>query len=223
MSQGEAATRSAAAQASNSEKSATISTSDKLHSSHSTSLRARKARSCLICRSRKVRCDKKSPCSNCRRANIDCLFPATDHPPRWARGLARLPGHVTASNALARPDANAGVDKAMDRLQNLERLFQELSGQLSQARAALNSASGASSEFSFPGSSTRDHDAEQARYSSPVRDADYVHNQFGRLIVQDASRSHYVSNGFWSRVDDEVRQPIGHAITFRGRLADFSF
>ncbi|KAK1837621.1 fungal specific transcription factor domain-containing protein, partial [Colletotrichum chrysophilum] len=33
-------------------------------------------RSCVTCRRRKVRCDKQMPCSNCRRAVIQCIFPA---------------------------------------------------------------------------------------------------------------------------------------------------
>ncbi|CAK7233414.1 hypothetical protein SBRCBS47491_008602 [Sporothrix bragantina] len=46
-----------------------------------------KQRSCVTCRQRKVRCDKLSPCSNCRRADIPCVLPSTERPPRWARRL----------------------------------------------------------------------------------------------------------------------------------------
>ncbi|ERS96532.1 hypothetical protein HMPREF1624_06736 [Sporothrix schenckii ATCC 58251] len=46
-----------------------------------------KPRSCVTCRQRKVRCDKLSPCSNCRRADIPCVLPSMERPPRWARRL----------------------------------------------------------------------------------------------------------------------------------------
>ncbi|CAK7209140.1 hypothetical protein SCUCBS95973_000350 [Sporothrix curviconia] len=46
-----------------------------------------KQRSCVTCRQRKVRCDKLSPCTNCRRADIPCVLPSTERPPRWARRL----------------------------------------------------------------------------------------------------------------------------------------
>ena len=48
---------------------------------------APKQRSCVTCRQRKVRCDKLSPCTNCRRADIPCVLPSTERPPRWARRL----------------------------------------------------------------------------------------------------------------------------------------
>lgn len=32
--------------------------------------------SCLICRQRKVKCDRRDPCSNCVRANQECSFVA---------------------------------------------------------------------------------------------------------------------------------------------------
>ena len=35
-----------------------------------------------------------------------------------------------------------------------------------------------------------------------------VQKQFGRLVLQGKSHSRYVSSGFWSRVNDEVRPPL---------------
>lgn len=43
-------------------------------------------RSCVTCRRRKVRCDKKEPkCSNCGKANIDCIYPPPGRAPRKPR------------------------------------------------------------------------------------------------------------------------------------------
>lgn len=143
-----------------------------------------KLRSCVICRSRKVRCDKLSPCSNCRRANIACVYPSGDRPPRWARRLERpVTGDV------------------MDRLHHLESLVKDLTGQLEQAHAAARSPPAASSNS--PGSSNNDHDAAHQPNSSP-RDPAGLQRKFGRLVVQDSSKSRYVGSGFWSWVNDEV-------------------
>jgi hypothetical protein len=169
---------------------------------------APKLRSCVVCRNRKVRCDKQSPCSNCRRANMACVFPSTDRPPRWARRLERLTNNAAASNAPAPQDADPGVGKVMDRLRNLENLVKELSGQLEQAHAAASSAGGGSSGVNCPGNSTQDRDAEHQRDTSPATNTNSVQKQFGRLVLQDASRSRYVSSGFWSRVNDEVSRPV---------------
>ncbi|RAK99089.1 Zn(II)2Cys6 transcription factor [Aspergillus ibericus CBS 121593] len=39
-------------------------------------------RSCITCRRRKVRCNKKTPCSNCVKAGIQCIFPPPGRAPR---------------------------------------------------------------------------------------------------------------------------------------------
>ena len=96
----------------------------------------------------------------------------------------------------------------MERLRNLEYLVKELSGQLEVANAAASSAAGGSSGANSPGSSFQDRDAEHQRDSSIATKSSSVQKQFGRLVVQDTSRSRYVSSGFWSRVHDEVCQPV---------------
>ncbi|EXJ76686.1 uncharacterized protein A1O5_01194 [Cladophialophora psammophila CBS 110553] len=184
-------------------------------------VQAPKSRSCLVCRNRKVRCDKQSPCSNCRRANIACVYPSTDRPPRWTRRFNRLTHNVLASSAPVPQDANPDLDKVMDRLRNLEQLVKELSGQLEQARAraAAHSAAGGSSGVNSPGSSSQNRDAEHHRDLSPATGISSVRKQFGRLVLQDSSRSHYVSSAFWSRVDDELD---GLETESRGLVADDS-
>ena len=164
-------------------------------------------RSCVVCRTRKVRCDKLSPCSNCRRANIACVFPSTERPPRWARRLERVANNA-ASNAQASQGPDPAATQVMERLRNLEGLVKELSGQLEQANAAASSAAGSSSGVNSPESSSHDRDTDHQRDTSPNTSAGNVQKQFGRLVLQDANRSRYVSSGFWSRVNDEVRWPV---------------
>ena len=171
----------------------------------STSAAAPKLRSCVICRSRKVRCDKKSPCSNCRRANIACVFPSTDGPPRWARRLERLPNNATASNAPTPQHTDPSVG---ERLRHLENLVKELSGQLEQAHAAASLADGASFGVDTPASSTQYRDAEHQKNTSSATNSSSVQKEFGRLVLQNPGHSRYVSSGFWAWVNDEVRQPL---------------
>ena len=96
----------------------------------------------------------------------------------------------------------------MERVRNLEELVKQLRGQLEQAHAAANLAGGGSSEATSPGSSAQDPDAEHQRDTSSATKTSSVQKNFGRLVIQDASRSRYVSSGFWSRVNDEVGRPV---------------
>ncbi|CAG8311630.1 unnamed protein product [Penicillium nalgiovense] len=182
--------RGALASASDAEKNARCDASGR----NITSL---KPRSCVVCRSRKVRCDKRAPCSNCRRANIACVLPPTDRPPRWARRLDRLNSAV--SNLHAPQETDPVAEDVMERLQNLESLVQELRAQLEQAKTTANSAAEGSFGVGSPESSAHD------RQSNPscISTAD-VQSRFGRLVLQDSNRSRYVSSGFWSRVNDEI-------------------
>ena len=191
---------SADASASLSEKNATLSTAN---TSTLASASKPKVRSCVVCRTRKVRCDRQSPCSNCRRANIACVFPSTDRPPRWARRLERITKEE-ASKPKKSQDPDPAAARVVERLRNLENLVKELSGQLEQANAAASSVASGSSGVNSPESSGYDHDTAHQRDASPGTDTGPIRKQFGRLVLQDANRSRYVSSGFWSRVDDEV-------------------
>ena len=192
---------SAGASALGSEKNATSAASARTSSAHAP---APKLRSCIACRTRKVRCDRQSPCSRCRRANIACVSQSTNRPPRWARRLEHLTNNAAASNAPAPQDAVPDVGKVMDRLRSLECLIKELSGQLEQAHAEARSVGGGSTGANSPGSSSQHRDAEHQKNKLSTTNTSSVQKQFGRLVLQDASRSRYVSSGFWSRVSDEV-------------------
>ena len=153
--------------------------------------RLNKPRSCVVCRRRKVRCDKLQPCTNCRLANIACVVPTNDRPPRWARRLDRLTQDASATGtpstlpSAAPPELVPGTAEVMERLKKLEGLVKDLNSQLEHARAS-----------SSPGT---------ADSSSPATSTTDTQRHFGRLVLQHPDRSRYVSSGFWSRVSDEVR------------------
>lgn len=171
-----------------------------------------KPRSCVVCRRRKVRCDKASPCANCRRANIACVFPssADDRPPRWARRLERL-----TTNATPSPDTQAV--QVMERLRSLEGLVKELSSQLELAHAAAGSEGGGSaSSANSPLQAAGVHDT--AGGTSTQASSASVQKQFGRLVLKDANRSRYISSGFWSRVDVSA-STFSQSVTSHGKIA----
>ena len=200
-----------AASASWAEKSAKLPTSART----SSSVPAPKLRSCIICRSRKVRCDKQSPCSNCRRANVQCELPSTKRLPRWARRFDGSTKKAATWDASAPQDVEPDIDQALERLHNVENMVKELSSQLEQARGVTSSARGDLTTGNSPGSSTQNHDAGLQKQMSPERYTVGVDQQVGRLVVQDASRVRYVSSSFWSRIDDEVGQLVVDMPSFR--------
>ncbi|KZL77416.1 fungal specific transcription factor domain-containing protein [Colletotrichum tofieldiae] len=153
-----------------------------------------KPRSCVVCRSRKVRCDKRLPCYNCRRANIACIVASDDQPPRWARRLERL-------TAKPQQEADPATDQVMDRLRNLEKLVKELGEQLAQGEASGAGPSAGRDGPAWP----VDEDGQHHRPKAPAAvTAAGIQPKFGRLVLQDGGRSQYVGSGFWSRVSDEL-------------------
>ncbi|OAQ95837.1 hypothetical protein LLEC1_01372 [Akanthomyces lecanii] len=159
---------------------------------------ASKPRSCVTCRTRKVRCDKKSPCSNCRRAEIPCVLPSDDKPPRWARRLDRL---AHSSGSVAAP-ADAGSSQVMNRLQNLENLVKNLSAELHQAR---NTGSHNVHDSASPlPTQTWPPQSQQAASPASTDSNSQAHRQPGRLIPGYLGRSQYVASGFWSQISDEL-------------------
>jgi hypothetical protein len=74
------------------------------------------ARSCVTCRRRKVKCDKKVPCSNCTKAQTQCVFPAPGRAPRRPRQGGKVVSEREA--------------ELLKRLRRLEGVVEELSGQV---------------------------------------------------------------------------------------------
>ena len=137
-----------------------------------------------------------------------CVFPPTDRPPRWARRLERLNNNVAAaSNGAVPQEADPNVNRVMDRLRNLEDLVKELSAQLEQAHATTSSSSDGPSNINIHDVFAQDLEAEHQRDTPSLGNTSSVQKQFGKLVLQDASRSRYVSSAFWSRVNDEVNWP----------------
>ena len=203
-------------------------------------------RSCVTCRRRKVRCDKHMPCSNCRRAQISCIFPAPERAPRRPR--RKDPNSI-------KPQSSERELELMKRLRKLEGIVEELSGQVELETTRNHSNSGDSPENAAAafGSDVANAFIETAEsisggsnvsHGSPLpanahgcgsvgrpmsgmntglsggagatRDSGDVHKKFGRLVLNNSGRTRYVSSAFWAKINDEVRPPVSCIVDGNG-------
>ncbi|KAH7024282.1 fungal-specific transcription factor domain-containing protein [Macrophomina phaseolina] len=154
-------------------------------------------RSCVTCRRRKVKCDKKHPCTNCTKARIECIFPAPGRAPRKARKP---------------PDA-----ELLERLRKLEGMVKTLGGAAIDEGKAQESEEESPPEPQPPKSEPkvfvgvkppRNHKEEDcgkhAGYLPPEdKTLAGLETRFGRLVV-DEGRSRYINSSFWASLNNEV-------------------
>ncbi|KAE8145466.1 fungal-specific transcription factor domain-containing protein [Aspergillus avenaceus] len=147
-------------------------------------------RSCITCRRRKVRCNKKCPCINCVKAGIECVFPPPGRAPRKSK----------------RPHDT----ELLSRLKRLEGVIEHLS----EKNAALsepsppqprNEPAPKSSSSECPmGAAAQAIEGEGCPFD-PQRKPRSLEHEFGRLVI-DEGRSRYVSNRFWASLGDEIEE-----------------
>ncbi|KAI7774093.1 hypothetical protein LA080_009296 [Diaporthe eres] len=151
-------------------------------------------RSCELCRQRKVKCDRRQPCSHCTRSGQDCVYPA---------GPGRAPKR-------SRRAENAQL---MDKLSRLEHIIKRLASENkgdSEAAVEHHSEEGVDQTQSTPHSSRPDGaDRQQpSKSASGEPEVSGENNasldvQFGRLVIND-SKSYYVGNVLWANLANEV-------------------
>ncbi|RWA14308.1 hypothetical protein EKO27_g779 [Xylaria grammica] len=143
-------------------------------------------RSCVLCRQRKVKCDRRQPCSNCIRAGANCV-----HPPGAGRAAKR-----------PRPAVDA---KVLDRLSQLEttirRLQQQAKGREADSRIA--------SEFIPQHAPWADSQArERKSLLDEANQETETIPELGRLVIEE-SQSRYVSNVMWADLTESIEQLRG--------------
>lgn len=174
------------------------------HSSHE----LHSIRSCVTCRRRKVRCNKRSPCSNCVKAGIECIFP----PPGRAPRKSKRPQDAELLSRLRRLE---GV---------IEHLNEKRTASLSdtpspgQSRSENVSTQGPPAPHAGPGDGDGcplmlDAANVDPRRPMPTRNMEH---EFGRLVI-DEGRSRYVSNRFWASLGDEVSRFLASFMSFMMR------
>ncbi|KAL1632777.1 hypothetical protein SLS58_011324 [Diplodia intermedia] len=154
-------------------------------------------RSCVTCRRRKVKCDKKHPCTNCSKARIECIFPAPGRAPRKARKP---------------PDA-----ELLDRLRKLEGMVKTLGGATVEDGNAQPAEEGETPEppkevrrepqvfvGMKPPHNPDSEECAKYRYLPPEdKTIAGLETRFGRLVV-DEGRSRYINSSFWASLNNEV-------------------
>lgn len=141
---------------------------------------------CVNCRRRKIRCDRRSPCSHCSKGSLECAFPVSGRVPT----RRYHPGSSTSSKEKQ--------VELLGRLRHLESLVDELSTQHG------GKATGDSDPL------TADHSENLAtRGLRRSRQSDVngalgeVTPELGR-VVATKSGSQYIGNCFWAALSDEV-------------------
>ncbi|KAH6657064.1 fungal-specific transcription factor domain-containing protein, partial [Truncatella angustata] len=176
-------------------------------------------RSCVTCRRRKVRCDKRMPCGNCRKARISCIFPAPGRAPRRPR--PRDP------NAPPKQTSEREIE-LIKRLRKLEGIVEELSGQIEIEARHPSSAGESPEDSTHDGDRRRQESGISPRHITPAAPHAMplapgrlmttgnsswgalqsptlgVNKDFGRLVLNDKGKTRYVSNAFWSKMNDEL-------------------
>jgi hypothetical protein len=182
------------------------------------------ARSCVTCRRRKVKCDKKHPCSNCAKGRIQCIFPSPGRAPR-------------------KPKKPQEADLA-DRLRRLEGLFESLGGNPQAgtepspsppsdkddkqsdrtpppAAPAPSAAPPKADEetadqkmdrvrkefFKLLHEQWENHHKEESKKESKdeSKSAPALSDRFGKLVVSEG-RSRYIGPGMWSNLQAEAEE-----------------
>ena len=147
--------------------------------------------SCINCRRRKVRCDRRHPCAPCSRNKIECVFPVSGRIPRRSRD----PNY-----------SQLGTQKQTEllgRLRRLEAMVGDLGSQVEHAAAvnegddpvdglvnARNTTIAASSETAWPNSGLAHY--SQTAYGNPSTTVDEV--QTGSSRANDFSESPQIPN-----------------------------
>ncbi|GKZ18025.1 hypothetical protein AbraIFM66951_006595 [Aspergillus brasiliensis] len=161
-------------------------------------------RSCITCRRRKVRCNKKTPCSNCVKAGIQCIFPPPGRAPRKVKRpqdaellsrLRRLEGvieHLSEKKVTSAAASSSDTSSPRVRQQHP----QNASAHPANAQASMPDGDGDGCPLLM--------DAAKLDPTRPVAPRSIEH-EFGRLVI-DESRSRYVSNRFWASLGDEIEE-----------------
>ncbi|KAL4881245.1 fungal-specific transcription factor domain-containing protein [Aspergillus karnatakaensis] len=170
-------------------------------------------RSCITCRRRKVRCNKRSPCSNCTKAGIECIFPPPGRAPRKVK----------------RPQAEN--TELLSRLRQLESIVE----------AAITNPNNAQTQSTqSPPQQHRDNSTDEPTQPpqnevhvgcpkmAGAKQTPALEHEFGRLVIED-NRSRYIEelqdilDPSSSDEDDEPspRSLSGYSTTHEGMVFGF--
>ncbi|KAL2433717.1 Aurofusarin cluster transcription factor aurR2 [Exophiala dermatitidis] len=139
--------------------------------------RPTKAYSCIRCFERKVKCDKQSPCSNCVKSNVECIFRV---PPAPRRRKKRPPEEMLLA-----------------RLKKCEELLQKMGVDIDSSNTPISPAAPTDPPASA-GQFSPDATATGSEFFVPPS------HKTGQLIV-DHGKSRFIENNLWTSVSTEFQ------------------
>lgn len=148
-------------------------------------------RSCVTCRRRKVRCNKREPCSNCVKAGIECVFPGPGRAPR----KQRRPPDVEVLSRLRRLE---GVVESLGGTEAIEKLIAARLAGDSQANTADNNNS-----TSEPSRAPDVNKSGQTVWNIDSTLKNEVQHELGRLVIDD-TKSIYMSDRLYTSLGNQV-------------------
>ncbi|KAI1434606.1 hypothetical protein GGR50DRAFT_661690 [Xylaria sp. CBS 124048] len=146
-------------------------------------------RSCILCRQRKVKCDRRQPCSNCVRAGANCV-----HPPGAGRAAKRPRQMVD--------------DRVLNRLAQLEATIKHLQQQSTSRTGSSHLTHEPAPRHASPGHSQAKARDSQGFLIDDSGQGSAVSPEIGRLVVEE-SESLYVSNVMWADLTESIDQLRG--------------
>lgn len=144
-------------------------------------------RSCVTCRRRKVKCDKRLPCSNCVRGRIECLYPGPGRAPRRSR----------------KPQDS----ELLERLRRLEGVVSSLNAQVEEHEHDAAEQTRSTRQGSAQGPQQSPHhtgpDNNDGLNVGSNMSVDALGTRSDRLVVENG-KSRYITNGLWMSLNNEV-------------------
>ncbi|KAI9740064.1 MAG: hypothetical protein M1818_004815 [Claussenomyces sp. TS43310] len=145
--------------------------------------------SCLTCRQRKIKCDRRSPCSNCTRAARSCSFVAPVRGKPKRRGTPKEGLHA--------------------KLRRYEEMLKSYGAEIGPSDNDKDIISDAET-VSDPDLLMAVKDAESPKMGGGSPSA--FDETKTKLITKNGS-SRYFDNGLWSKLGDEFHHPIEEAVS----------
>lgn len=163
--------------------------------------------SCVTCRHRKVKCDRRNPCSNCAKNRIECHFPVTGRVPRrrdpttWkspTEKQAELLNRLRRLESLV-TELAAQVEDGPDKIQSI------LLGSLPSVAGVPRYSETVDAEIKkreLPNGESPMHFGELISAMKSHFEGE-MNEDFGRLVVGKATGLQ-IGKGFWSIFCSEV-------------------
>ncbi|RYC58364.1 hypothetical protein CHU98_g7845 [Xylaria longipes] len=148
--------------------------------------------SCFPCRRRKIRCDRRYPCSHCLKGDLDCGFPVSGRTPTRRHDLPSF-----AAKKEKRDDL-------LGRLRRLEGFVAKMGTELERGNHADDvSLREGTRAMNLPSGASQTGFGGKHRERTAI-DMAHVTHELGTLVMND-NESMYVGNWLWGVICDEVK------------------